>query len=316
MNPTHYLRIEGVNLSAFVFDTRDLSTARGGSLLLLDAVPEVIKTLKSKVGGGKVRVLSQGASSGFFEIETSDPTGVAAAVQELLADANWSLATFVVDVLPVSTPFHDGVEGLLAANRWRQMQAATLAIPPANSTNADRNKPACGFDGLRPAINSGSDTHKVRDRYLSDSVWQRREYGRSKKQSFYQKTGIANLPAFAEDFAAIATGIKPLDGKLAIFYADGNSFGGIQASKCDSPEKQEGFDKYIRRARETFLKQFLQQEVMGKPGDWHSGKGTRFETLLWGGDEVMFVMPARLGWRFATFFFEQMNGLKIGRAHV
>src|ERR1035441_2102306 len=145
MNPTHYLRIEGVNLSAFVFYARDLSTARGGSLLLLDAVPPLIKTLKSKVGGGKVRVLSQGASSGLFEIETSDPTGVAEAVQELLADANWSLATFVVDVLPVSTPFHDGVEGLLAANRWRQMQAATLAIPPANSTNADRNKPACGF---------------------------------------------------------------------------------------------------------------------------------------------------------------------------
>ncbi|MEI6393324.1 MAG: hypothetical protein WCT12_19745 [Verrucomicrobiota bacterium] len=314
MNATHLLRIEGVNLANFVFDTRDLSTARGGSLMLLDAIPEVIDILKFKVGRDKVGVLSQGASSGLFEIETSDPAGVAEAVEKLLANAKWSLATFVVDVLPVSTPFRDGVEGLLAANRWRQMQAATLALPRANSTNADPNKPACGFDGLRPAINSGSDTHKVRDRYLSDSVWQRREYGRSKKQSFYQKTGIANLPAFAEDFAAIATGIKPLDGKLAIFYADGNSFGGIQASKCDSPEKQEGFDKYIRRARETFLKQFLQQEVMGKPGDWHSGKGTRFETLLWGGDEVMFVMPARLGWRFATFFFDQMKDLNLDKA--
>ena len=53
---------------------------------------------------------------------------------------------------------------------------------------------------------------------------------------------------------------------------------------------------------------------MGKPGDWHSGKGTRFETLLWGGDEVMFVMPARLGWRFATFFFDQMKDLNLDKA--
>jgi len=315
MNSSFYLlRIEGVNLANFVLDTRDLSTARGGSLLLLDAIPEVFMTLQSKVGKDKVRVLSQGASSGLFAIETSDPPGVVKAVLKLLAGANWSLATFVVDLLPAPDPFRDGVEGLLAANRWRQMQAATLAIPPANSTNADRNKPACGFDGLRPAIKSPNNTHKARDRYLSDSVWQRREYGRTKKQSFYQKTRIADLPKFAEDFETIAMGVKPLDGKLAIFYADGNGFGGIQATNCGSPGKQEGFDHYIRGAREGFLKTFLQQEVMGKPRDWQSGNGTRFETLLWGGDEVMFVMPARLGWRFATFFFDQMNGLNLNQA--
>lgn len=314
MNPTHYLRIEGVNLSSFVFDTRDLSTTRGGSLLLLDAIPEVAKTLKSTVGQDKVRVLSQGASSGLFEIETSDPSGAASAVQGLLAKAEWSLATFVVDVLPVSPPFRDGVEGLLAANRWRQMQASTLAIPPANSTNADWNKPACGLNGLRPAV-KGRDTHRFRGKLLSDSVYQRREYGRNKKQKFYEDaTGLSGLPKFAEEFEAIATGIKPLDGKLAIFYADGNSFGGIQAANCDSPEKQEGFDKYIRGARRAFLKTFLQEEVMKKPEDWQSDKGTRFETLLWGGDEVMFVMPARLGWRFATFFFQQMNGLNLNLA--
>lgn len=310
----YLLRVEGVNLSSFVFDTRDLSTARGGSLLLLDAIPEVITTLKSKVGEGKLSVLSQGASSGLFEVETDDPTGVAGVVQELLADDNWSLATFVVDVLPVSTPFRDGVEGLLAANRWRQMQAASLAMPPASSTNADPNKPACGFNGLRPAIKSNGDTHKARDRYLSESVWQRREYGRNKKQSFYEKTGIKVLPKFAEDFETIATGIKPLDGKLAIFYADGNGFGGIQATHCDSPGKQEGFDHYIRGTRDKFLKIFLQQEVVEKPNDWQSGNVARFETLLWGGDEFMFVMPARLGWRFAAFFFEQMKGLNLNLA--
>ena len=35
------LRMEGVNLSNFVFDTQDLSTIRGGGLLLLDAALRV-----------------------------------------------------------------------------------------------------------------------------------------------------------------------------------------------------------------------------------------------------------------------------------
>ena len=37
----YYLRVEGVNLAHFVYDTQDLSTVRGGSLLLLRAVDEV-----------------------------------------------------------------------------------------------------------------------------------------------------------------------------------------------------------------------------------------------------------------------------------
>ena len=42
----YLLRIEGVNLNHFVFDTRDLSTVRGGSLLLLAAIPTAVSVLK------------------------------------------------------------------------------------------------------------------------------------------------------------------------------------------------------------------------------------------------------------------------------
>jgi len=44
---TFYLRIEAVNLSHFINDTNDLSTTRGGSLLLLEAMDKVEDIIKN-----------------------------------------------------------------------------------------------------------------------------------------------------------------------------------------------------------------------------------------------------------------------------
>ena len=42
-----YLRVEAVNLSHFINDTNDLSTIRGGSLLLLEAMEKVEGIIKN-----------------------------------------------------------------------------------------------------------------------------------------------------------------------------------------------------------------------------------------------------------------------------
>ena len=317
---SHLLRIEGVNLSHFVFDTRDLSTARGGSLLLLDAVNEAKKALETNVGPTDVEVLSKGASSGLFAIESADPHGAAQAVRDALAtDVNWQHATFSVDVIPTTAAsFRNDVESLLAANRWRQMQAASLAVPAANH-GSFASPPACALDGLRPAAKGTNGSHKVMKQQVSDNVWRRREYGRKAKRKFYQeKTSLADLPAFANDFETIAKGSKPLGGKIAVFYADGNSFGSVQTTHCKTPETQTAWDTFIRATREAFLKAFLEQAI-AKP-EWLGAQEDkdgqiedciRFETLLWGGDEVMFVMPAALGWRFGAFFFDHLGGKNL-----
>jgi hypothetical protein len=333
MSTTHLLRVEGVNLANFVFDTRDLSTARGGSLLLLDAIPVLIKTLKSKLGEDKVRVLSQGASSGLFELETSDPTGEAEAVQQLLAGGNWSHATFVVDVLPKTTAFREDFEGLLAANRWRQMQAAALAVPDVYSAADLADPPACEMDGLRPALkrNAGPTRDNGEQTHLSSATRARREYGCKAKQSFYakvikgekkeqdllpgEKALLNGLPElFAQDFSNIALDTGPLPHKLAVFYADGNAFGSIQTKHCTTPEQQIAWDTFIRGTRRDFLIKFLSEEIVGRKGEWQTNGIARFETLLWGGDEFMFVMPANLGWHFATLFFCCFNGLNLSTA--
>ena len=46
---SYYLRVEAVNLSHFISDTNDLSTTRGGSLLLLEAMEAVEKIISKDV---------------------------------------------------------------------------------------------------------------------------------------------------------------------------------------------------------------------------------------------------------------------------
>jgi len=324
-----YLRVEGVNLSAFVFDTRDLSTNRGGSLMLLNAVDEAIDALGMKDGDPKI--LSRGASSGLFRIEGDAETAATTAdnVRKALA-TKFPHATFVVDV--VTADFADSREQLLAANRWRQMQAATLAVPVV-SEGRRWSQPACELDGLRPAEEGRNGSHTLRGKKLSESTWRRREYGREEKQGFYERaTDLANLPAFANDFETIAVGSKPLDGKIAVFYADGNGFGGIQAKHCPDEAKQKKWDALVREGRKGFLTAFLRDQAgVGngrtlatdslwrgqQTGEKDNGKEcVRFETLLWGGDEFLFVMPAALGWSFATFFFEQMQGMEFAKQQL
>lgn len=342
----HLLRVEGVNLGAFVFDTRDLSTVRGASLMLLAAVDDAIKA-----AGGSCEVLSQGASSGLLRVLDADPREVADDVRTALG-SKFPHATFVVDVIAEEEDeFRESAESLLAANRWRQMQAATLSMPQANG--ASTGSPVCALDNLRPAVaKSGYGAPGGGGGFLSEATFGRREYGRKAKQDFYgkvvarvreclaQEAGSGpqpdalaaldqSLPDFARDFEAIAVdrleGRLPLDRKLAVFYADGNRFGSLQAQHCRSAKQQQAFDAWLRRRRDSFLADFLVTEVAGKPADWvNPGKPggkddemhpvVRFETLLWGGDEVLFVMPAALGWRFASFFFRSMAALDLAEA--
>jgi hypothetical protein len=329
----YLLRIEGVNLANFVFDTRDLSTARGGSLLLLDAVHSAMAVLKPY----HASVLSQGASSGLFEI-VSDDSGAAGAAAEavrntLATDKNWQHASFVVDVVPFPEEYRDALESVLAANRWRQMQAAALAVPDVYSAADLADPPACEMDGLRPALkrNPGPTRDNGERTYLSSATRARREYGCKAKQSFYakvikgdkeeqdllsdEKALLHELPElFAQEFSKIASARPPLPNKLAVFYADGNSFGSIQTTHCKKSEQQIAWDTLIRGTRRDFLIKFLSEEIVAKKGEWQTDGIARFETLLWGGDEFMFVMPANLGWRFATLFFRCFNGLNLSTA--
>ena len=310
----YLLRIEGVNLDRFVFDTRDLSTIRGAGLLLLDAAKNRAKDFLNTAGAASIADISVGASVGLFTFElSSEKTG--AAIRDVVAksfrtDLQLKHGTFVVDVeqLKDESDFSPASEKVLAQNRWRQYQSGTTAVPETTVGRPPGEKVACEFDAIRPASKSHCGS------FVSPATHARREYGKSQKQNFYfAQAGLTKIELpnnFANEFEEIASPQAgfPLANKLAVFYADGNKFGETGRNLCKMPEKYQAWDTYLRVRRSNWLRSFLQQELHpNKDNGWLYAKNGqplyRFETLLWGGDEVMFVMPAWMGWRFAQHFF-------------
>lgn len=299
----HYVRIEGMNLDAFIFDTRNLSVIRGASLLLLGAEKKILGWLNAQ----RPRVLSKGASALLVEVTTADPASLVKSLRDhLRADDQLKHATFTIATCPVKEPFRDCVEELIAANRWEQMQSASLSLP---ALNQDRASGICALNGILPG---GAKVEIAREQTnVNQSTAIRFRAGRKAKQDFYDRFGVPALPDFAVDFDAIATGTKNLNGKLAVFYADGNQFGKIQTSCCTKPVLQALWDSHIRASRDAFMEDFL-GAIAADPSWRCMGQDARlrFETLLWGGDELLFVMPAEKGWSFAQRFFAHFEKWK------
>src|SRR5260370_41135890 len=112
-----FLRIEGVNLNNFAYDVHDLSTTRGGGLLLLRAIERVKKEFS-------LQPITTGASSGLFFADNKDPEDLRGSVVRWLQhDEDLKHATFVVDVLPDEGKGYVYLrEVLTAMNRWSQWQ--------------------------------------------------------------------------------------------------------------------------------------------------------------------------------------------------
>ncbi len=317
-NNKYYLRVEGVNLDNFVYDTANLSVIRGGGLLLLDAPGKVRKWLEDFPGIKDVKTISQGASWGLFSFSLKDwkknkiPLDVAECVRKKLSgDEDLRHATFVVDVLKAGEKheYQKDRDKLTAISRWRQMASPSIAFPSQEPDGEDGIKGVCELDFVRPA----GKTRKIKekDKDVSLSVYQRFEYGlENKKKEWYQKiTGISDLPEFTKDLHQLAEdetqGI--LNRKMALVYIDGNNFGSMQRRLCATPEKQREFDKLLRVTYQGGALSRLMEQISTDPGWKTADDKIRFETLLWGGDEVIWVAPAWKGWWLVGEYFRMVS---------
>ncbi|MCB1743233.1 MAG: hypothetical protein KDK91_22855, partial [Gammaproteobacteria bacterium] len=142
-----------------------------------------------------------------------------------------------------------------------------------------------------------------------------------------------------------ATRFESLADKMAVLYCDGNRFGQIQSSILAAPdrngrppslgtqiERQKALDQAFRTLRAQWLRDVLiELLISGGPGDCRFPDGLRevdegddptleqdpdrsigthttylrLDTLLWGGDELIMVVPAWLGWPLLQFFYER-----------
>jgi hypothetical protein len=322
----HYLRIEGVNLDNFVYDTQDLSTIRGSGLAVLNAVNRLDG---EEITGLTLHKISSGASAGLFEFEGDviDEMGFCEEVRTVLTNKIEAVryATFAIDILPaVDEDFKLVREKTLAKNRWSQMQSPRISIPAFGTDTSDGFKRvSCEVNSLR-RVNQKR-TFKSGKKEVSDSVATRREYGSKEKQNFVKNElkdffEVSRIKhKFAWDFDSLTfakrDGVNTLDKgnlhhKMAVIYLDGNNFGKKQKD-LEIPELQQ-FDQNKTDFQRQWLAALVNKVVDGK--DWQicqkkdSGETEtlyRLEILLWGGDEICIVVPAWKGWEVVEQFYHQ-----------
>lgn len=321
--PRFLLRVEAVNLFAnLINDTDDLSTRRGGGLLALFAVQQ----LKDQLPALNLTPIATGASVGLFEFD-GDPEAVEKAVRQHFRDHTLEYpldapgkighlplkhATFAVDVRPTSGSSDEDVQQLTAANRWRQLSEPTVSLDGLWGTGATD---PCHFDRVRPAL---VNVHMPEGQTVggSASVADRRRFGRGSRQRFYrQELGREVNAEFTQDFRELAArdGLSDEQAptntidKLAVLYLDGNKFGHKQrdALKAGLTEYKEWSDA-LRNHHKALLGELI-THATGDPA-WQTAEGKlRLETLLWGGDEIIWVVPAWKGWELAEWFFRQTH---------
>lgn len=331
----NYLLIEGVNLDATIYDTNQLSIIRGSSFLYKEAVETIQNTNTFKA---QLTPLSTGASVGLFKINATANT-------EKLKE---KIITFINEhhdyrhlSLLVETCQADNIlqakQTLQTQLRWRQLHALSQVpdkqVPDKQDTKQNHlfdSRPS-GLEGVRIATRNLTKTIQGRERALSLSEWQRWNDGISQKRYYYHDIATESDLTFAKKlehyhFAANIEELcscdfyTQLNGKMAVIYIDGNGFGKRQFKYLkaaidqgeDGTEAQMAFDHTIQRERIEFLTQTLKDFVNHHHYDDGMDDTTiRLETLLWGGDEMLFVLPAWLGFEFLQRFYSSAETWKL-----
>ena len=317
----YYLRIEGVNFDSFVLDTNHIKIIRGGSLMLLNSVDWLAEKFPD------LKKITAGASWGLFSFHADNDYQAGQLLRDARAafntDKHYKHATMTLAVQPAGgdSDYSQTRSQLEALSRWEQMQSPTVAIP--TRPEPSNNHGACQLDKLRPATKTASlrrdggskkapISASCRVRWEVDGKERKpkNEHGSGQKQfkSFYEKrTDIQGL-SFTEDLNELSDDKRRnnLHGKMAVVYLDGNHFGKLARDSCFNEAKQREFDQKLREKYQNGALKTLLTEIKDDPA-WKNGNKIRLETLLWGGDEIIWVAPAWKGWWLLARFFQITN---------
>lgn len=278
------------NLNSVFADCEDLSTTRGGGL----AVLEVAKTIKKKLPAAEL--LSSGASQGLFRIQGGSAAEVEDSIRTLLREDDLLRHT---TVLVATEPedvnkFQAQHDRLKAAIRWEQMQGPSVLYPPLvgkNVCEADKVRPA-GPDGYSPYTSA------------------RRKHGREQKTALLERIlSVRNLKV-VNDLSELAGDTEVygnLKDKIAVLRFDGNNFGAM-FRQPETPEDYGRLSKRIQDQQEEYFEGLLAEDPQ-RPRNvqrWETkDHKLRMEIVVYGGDEVTFIVPAHLGWEALHFFYGQ-----------
>lgn len=248
-------------------------------------------------------------------------------------------ATFVVSVEPDSDKaeaYSRAMRRLTAKGRIEQLQTPTLRFP---AWNEGTEAGVCVLDGVSPTFQklcegSLEDVRSLNKAEIgmAPGTLAAREFGRNLRQKrFYlDELGVnaddEDSPLrhpFSKSFEEICffppQGLSRLEGKIAVIYIDGNRFGEAKAklSEKKGAERDYEFAEAIKESRRALLRELIalmnqEQQPMDWVGvvkderrnQWTANECYRLETLLWGGDELIWVVPAWQGLAVLRLFYQ------------
>lgn len=278
-----FLHVEAVNFDSTIFDTQDISTVRGSSR----AIEDIIANFASQIE--QSQILRVGGAA------------VTAKTDLSLSDLARNLPNDLQDVFPhlVFIEGRDAESDLTAIARARHRQHRQASLAP---WGAAKERP-CDIDKQRPAskeIRKGDKAMKV-----SASVYARRKYGKDAKSGLYQALGSDIPSALPQDFHDLVGGLPASEGiaeaaqsKLVVIHADGAGFGDAMRSVGS-----QRFSERLAELHAGLLKGlFKWLATMGARGVTLDG-APRLETLLFGGEDMDFVLPGWLVFDFLREFY-------------
>lgn len=327
------LRYEASDFENSLFDSSQLSAIRGASLTFLYS-SQLVERMVVAQAGSAARTIYAGASQGAFcfTANENDARRLKAEVEAALSkpDAETGCHQHMAYVVAL-TEGHDH-DALIRAEALCNAAAAQAAHPAFPSFSKEQTRPGNRRDP-RPALLGKT---------VSSAIEDRSTFGRKQRQGFYRRFlgATASGPAFdfSDEFEEITQGAdtlsraapenngatKPLPlslhNKMAVFFADGNAFGkhrdkaitravdlsGLTALSADLVRRQQA----LLQAITAWLERHYQP---GKENAWFAFDRrdkvarARFETLMWGGDEMLFVLPSWLAFDFAELFFSTVK---------
>lgn len=318
------LRFEAADFDNAVFDMPVISAIRGASLAYLYS-PSVVRSVFTRLGLASKEIYT-GASQGawLFEADASLAAVVEKAVAEALARPSEMGAPHQHLAYVTALVEGAGEEALARAEAicsLRKLQGEGFPLP-AFAPEAKGYDEA--GDRARPAVAT------IRVEAVSAAHRDRQAFGRRQRQAFYEDfSGTVPGSAFTDDFQAMVD-VPPWPGgsslpeslknKVAVFYADGNRLGRhrVKATATGGLDGLRAFSDRLKANQRTLLHQTIMWLNAGAEGrdreaflsEKEGSGGLRFETLMWGGDELLFVMPSWLGLAFAERFFEWTSDWK------
>ena len=279
-----YCHVEGVNFASTVYDTQDISTIRGSSLLL-ERIPTV---LGLSLAPYKPEQVEFGAAKAVFRLAEGTEEEVHQTIAEALERPPWSHMSIVHGL---------GASPEAARRAARIMQYQTWTVP-------DPGEPADLPDALdftRPGQNEvPSPGEGTATRVLSESTFTRRAEGTRNRPNFMDRDHFRPPYDFNEMLRDPDKVPEMIQNKLAVIATDGIKGGELREAFADDI----AFSKAMKKFRSNLANALSDwAELPGAHVLAGKMKVPRFDALLWGGDDIVFVMPAWLAMPFMEVFF-------------